>query len=75
MIDIIYIYHLLQDFTISKNPGFKAAPPTRNPSISSFLMSPSEVFSVTLPPYMILVFFDTSAEIPLNHFLMNAWTS
>jgi len=35
--------------------GFKLAPPTKNPSISSCVANSLQFFSLTLPPYKILV--------------------
>jgi len=41
---------LLAAETISVKTDFKAAPPTKNPSRSGFLMSSAAFFSVTDPP-------------------------
>lgn len=47
---------------ISKNSGFKDAPPTKNPSIFGLEISSEAFFAVTDPPYYILTPFDISSE-------------
>lgn len=50
---IIYFsnhFPLLHASTISANAGFKDAPPTKNPSISGFLIKSEAFLSVTEPP-------------------------
>jgi len=41
---------LLAAATISAKAGFKAAPPTKNPSRSGYLIKSAAFFSVTDPP-------------------------
>lgn len=61
----------MHEATIYAKPGFKAAPPTKNPSISYFLINSSLFFSLTDPPYIILVLLETDYEMLPNHDLIN----
>jgi hypothetical protein len=36
---------------MSKNSGFREAPPTKNPSIFGFAINSAAFFAVTEPPY------------------------
>jgi hypothetical protein len=61
---------------MSKNAGFKLAPPTRNPSMSGCFAKSALFFSVTLPPYRMRVFSAASGETSfLSHSRIAAWTS
>jgi len=49
----INYFHFLaswQDLTISEKAGLRAAPPTKNPSISFYPINSTQFFSETDPP-------------------------
>jgi hypothetical protein len=59
--------------TILWKAGFSDAPPTRNPSISGYLIRSAALVSVTDPPYKILTEFWASFETFLpSHYLISA---
>ena len=65
---------LLKASTISLNPALRAAPPTKNPSISDYLASSGAFFSVTDPPYMILVYAETLFHLEENNYITSVET-